>query len=141
MKKKKILMYGLGTYKNRGVEAIVQSTLNQTDSTKLDIIPGNYDDIIKYNPLLMRSLKRPLKRNIISDYFEKYDFVTALDEIKKQFELEEYKKTIKDIESRNASLSIENIELANKLNNIYNSKRWKLIDKAINILNKIRRVK
>ena len=73
--------------------------------------------------------------------FEKYDFVTALDEIKKQFELEEYKKTIKDIESRNASLSIENIGLANKLNNIYNSKRWKLIDKAINILNKISRVK
>ena len=134
-------MYGLGTYNNRGVEAIVQSTLNQIDSTKLDIIPGNYDDIIKYNPSLMRSLKRPLKRNIISDYFEKYDFVTALDEIKKQFELEEYKKTIKDIESRNASLSIENIGLANKLNNIYNSKRWKLIDKAINILNKIRRVK
>lgn len=134
-------MYGLGTYKNREVEAIVQSTLNQIDSTKLDIIPGNYDDIIKYNPSIMQSLKRPLKRNIILDYFEKYDFVTALDEIKKQFELEKYKKTIKDIESRNASLSIENIELANKLNNSYNSKRWKLIDKAINILNKIRRVK
>lgn len=135
-------------YDEKGVSLLVLNTkkgesfVNKNNLLEqLDIIPGNYDDIIKYNPSLIRPLKRPLKRNIISDYFEKYDFVTALDEIKKQLELEEYKKTIKDLESRNASLSIENIELANKLNNIYNSKRWKLIDKTINVLNKIRRVK
>ena len=28
MEKKKILLYGLITYKNKGVEAIVQSTIN-----------------------------------------------------------------------------------------------------------------
>lgn len=32
---KNILIYGVGTFKNRGVEAIVNSTINQ--------IPNNYD--------------------------------------------------------------------------------------------------
>ena len=28
---KKILLYGIGSYKNRGVEAIVQTALNRSD--------------------------------------------------------------------------------------------------------------
>ena len=37
MEKKKILLYGLSTYKNKGVEAIVQSTINQIDLRKYNI--------------------------------------------------------------------------------------------------------
>lgn len=43
---KKILLYGIGSYKNRGVEAIVQSALNQLPKdTKIDV--ASYD--INYN--------------------------------------------------------------------------------------------
>lgn len=41
--KKKILIYGVSTYKNRGVEAIVNSTLNQIDTSKYDISIASYD--------------------------------------------------------------------------------------------------
>lgn len=108
---------------------------------QLDTIPGNYTDIIKYNPSLINSIKRPLKRNLVSKHFEEGDFLTELSKIREQIELEEYKETIKKLETKNESLSIENIELANKLNDIYSSKRWKVIDKIGNVLNAIRRVK
>ncbi|MBR3146488.1 MAG: Coenzyme F420 hydrogenase/dehydrogenase, beta subunit C-terminal domain [Bacilli bacterium] len=45
--KKKILIYGVSTYKNRGVEAIVNSTLNQIDTSKYDISIASYD--LSYN--------------------------------------------------------------------------------------------
>ena len=43
MKKTKILLYGVGTYKNRGIEAIVQSTINQIDKSKYDIEVATFD--------------------------------------------------------------------------------------------------
>ena len=45
--KKKILIYGVSTYKNRGVEAIINSTLNQIDTSKYDISIASYD--LSYN--------------------------------------------------------------------------------------------
>jgi len=45
--KKKILLYGVSTYKNRGVEAIVNSTINQIDDSKYDITVASYD--LPYN--------------------------------------------------------------------------------------------
>ena len=45
--KKKILIYGVSTYKNRGVEAIVNSTLNQIDTSKYDVSIASYD--LPYN--------------------------------------------------------------------------------------------
>ena len=45
--KKKILIYGVSTYKNRGVEAIINSTLNQIDTSKYDISIASYD--LPYN--------------------------------------------------------------------------------------------
>lgn len=41
--KKKILLYGVGTYKNRGVEAIIQSTLNQINTKNYDISIASHD--------------------------------------------------------------------------------------------------
>ncbi len=42
---KKVLIYGIGTYKNRGVEAIVNSTLNQiSDDYKVSIACLDYDN-------------------------------------------------------------------------------------------------
>lgn len=40
---KKILLYGTSTYKNKGVEAIVQSTLNQINTEENEITVATYD--------------------------------------------------------------------------------------------------
>ncbi len=45
--KRKILLYGTGTYKNRGVEAIVNSTINQIDLKQNDLTIATYD--LEYN--------------------------------------------------------------------------------------------
>lgn len=41
--KKKILLYGIGTFKNRGVEAIINSTLKMIDRKKFDVTLATYD--------------------------------------------------------------------------------------------------
>ena len=43
MKKQKILLYGVGTFKNKGVEAIINSTLNQIDKNKYEIAMASHD--------------------------------------------------------------------------------------------------
>ena len=45
--KKKILIYGVSTFKNRGVEAIINSTLGQIDTKDYDITLASYD--LPYN--------------------------------------------------------------------------------------------
>ena len=45
--KKKILIYGVSTYKNRGVEAIINSTLGQIDKKNYEISIASYD--LDYN--------------------------------------------------------------------------------------------
>ena len=47
MKKKKILLYGIGTFKNKGVEAIIQSTVKQIKSKEYEISAASHD--INYN--------------------------------------------------------------------------------------------
>lgn len=47
--KKKILLYGIGTYKNKGVEAIIQSTINQIDGKKYEISAATHDYIYNKN--------------------------------------------------------------------------------------------
>lgn len=44
---KKIVLYGVSTFKNRGVEAIVNSTINQIDLNKYQLTAGSYD--LEYN--------------------------------------------------------------------------------------------
>ena len=41
--RKKILLYGIGTFKNRGVEAIINSTLSMIDSKKYNVTLATYD--------------------------------------------------------------------------------------------------
>jgi len=43
MKKKKILLYGIGTFKNKGVEAIIQSTIRQINLKEYEISAASHD--------------------------------------------------------------------------------------------------
>ena len=53
--KKKILLYGVGTFKNRGVEAIINSTLQEIDFNKFDVSIASHD--YEYNKNLYNDIK------------------------------------------------------------------------------------
>ena len=53
--KKKILLYGVGTFKNRGVEAIINSTLKEIDLNKFEVAMASHD--YDYNRKLYKQTK------------------------------------------------------------------------------------
>ena len=80
--KKKILLYGVGTYKNRGVEAIIQSTLNQIDTSDYDLTIASHDHDYNryyYNDKVSKYIK----------HYKKQDELT-----KEEQELEKYYQSI-----------------------------------------------
>lgn len=81
MKKKKILMYGIGPFKNRGVEAIVQSTLKQIDLKEYDVSTASFD--MEYNT---KFYSKEIKK-----YIKHYKKSEDLNDSEKELE-EEYKK-------------------------------------------------
>lgn len=88
--KKKILLYGIGTYKNRGVEAIVNSTLKQINKKDYDVSVACYD--YEYN----KDKYLDTIDHYINHYKETVDFTEEeLAELKK---LEENNATHKEIE-------------------------------------------
>ena len=54
--RKKILLYGIGTFKNRGVEAIVNSTLKMIDNKKYDVTLATYD--FDYNKKMYKNIPK-----------------------------------------------------------------------------------
>ena len=60
-------------------------------------------------------------------------FNVITETLKGKIILEEYKKSQQELDN----LRLENTNLFNKLNSIYNSKRWKFVDKSVNTLKKI----
>ena len=106
-----------------------KEVLEKTKSKEKDI-----KELIKYNPALVESVKMPLDRQrVLNDlrynniritsgyYYMKHDCEELL------------------LEKEN--LLAENKRLATELNTIINSKRWKMMDKGINKINKILRRK
>ena len=88
--KKKILLYGIGTYKNRGVEAIVNSTLKQINKKDYEISVACYDYDYNKNKYL------DTVDNYINHYKETIDFTEEeLADLKK---LEENNATHKETE-------------------------------------------
>ncbi len=97
------------------------------------ITEGNYEDFVKYNPSYISSEKRPLLRNTALLQIDDIPFNILSNIIRGEYFKIEYNNIQKEMNN----LRLENIELVNQLNNIYNSKRWKAIDKPLNIINKI----
>lgn len=72
---KKILMYGIGSYKNRGVEAIINSTLDQMDlkNCKVSVASLDKDNEVKYLKEIKKyiphiSSKYKIEDTYIKDY-------------------------------------------------------------------------
>ena len=122
-------------FDNLGVSAIIIKTpkgKNLYDKVKNQFIEKETDiqNIVKYNPSLIESVRRPLERSKIFNDIEN-------NELKILSRICTYTiKSKNDNEIDN--LLSKNRELSDHLNQIYDSKRFKLIDKLGNIWNKIR---
>ena len=122
-------------FDNLGVSAIIIKTpkgKNLYDKVNNQFIEKETDiqNIVKYNPSLIESVRRPLERSKIFNDIEN-------NELKILSRICTYTiKSKNDNEIDN--LLSKNRELSDHLNQIYNSKRFKLIDKLGNIWNKIR---
>ena len=128
-------------YDEKGVSAVIINTnkgkeifekiKNQTEYEK-----GIYEDIIKYNPSLIKSVKKPKNRCLLNSYItdSKYDGLKYLEKDKK---IEETENELKRINLSYENLRLENIELASTIDQIRNSRRWKIVDKLGNCFRKI----
>ena len=102
--------------------------LNQTKYKEMEM-----SDLLKYNPAINESVEKPIvRKKVLCDL--KYSIRLTSN----------YYNAIKENEkliSENKNLLVENTSLATQLNSIINSKRWKLMDKGINRINKLLRRK
>ena len=73
--KKSILLYGVGTLKNKGVEAIIKSTIKQVDSDyEIFMASHDYDYNKKYyNEKIKEHIKHYRKSNELSEEEEKQE--------------------------------------------------------------------
>lgn len=125
----------------KGVSALVINSIKGKEFinkneifSKIKAKKENINDMIKYNPVLIRSVIKPkdrkkafndLKNNsikLVSQYYYNYQELNSKE---------------KEIEQKATQLEAENIRLYRELNSILNSKRWKIIDKGLNKINLI----
>ena len=125
----------------KGVSALVINSakgkefINKNEIfSKIKSKKENINDMIKYNPVLIKSVIKPkdrkkalndLKNNsikLVSQYYYNY---------------QELNNKEKELAQKVTQIKVENERLYRKLNSILNSKRWKLMDKGINKINKI----
>lgn len=125
-------------FDNLGVSAVIVKTEKGQklyNKIKNFIVSKETDvsEIIKYNPSLVLSSKRPILRDKIFIDLEHNTLSMVYNNCKLQKELEKREEIEKIKSEKNA--------LQEQLNQIYNSKRFKMVDKLGNMINKIRKKK
>lgn len=106
--KKKVLLYGVGTFKNKGVEAIINSTMSQIDSDKFEVSIASHD--YNYNKNLYTNVNH-IKHYYKSDELteEEQNEEKHYKEIKfdyHNFEKLYQKDVIKEIENSDICISV-----------------------------------
>lgn len=100
-----------------------------------------YDDIATYNPSLVSSVERPLERNIIFNELKNNDINIVFNMYKSLNECNDLRKRIDEIneldQTEKQQLLSEKITYYEQLQSIYNSRRFKLINKIFNAMNKL----
>lgn len=118
----------------KGEEYIKQKKiLQKTKSKEVDI-----ENLIKYNPALVESVEMPLDRQKVLNDLKCNSIKLVSKYYCNQHELE---KKVNQGEEKIKDLVLENTKLATQLSSIINSKRWKLMDKGMNKINKLLRRK
>lgn len=100
---------------------------------KLELEDTNYESIIKYNEAFIKSMKRPRERILLPNELER----NTLKELKEKYELKDKGINKEELDK----VLSEKVYLEQELEKIHNSKRFKIINKIGNILNRIRRRK
>ena len=133
-------------FDDKGVSCVILKTnkgkkLFDEICNDVSFVETEYEDIIKYNPSLIKSVSMPLERNIIFDDLrnnsidvvsDKYRLIKELNTLKDDLEKE---KSISYLELQ--KLSSEKNNYYEQLQSIYNSKRFKITDKFFNAINKL----
>ena len=102
-----------------------------------EVTNGNFEDVYKYNPAYNKQVECIINRKkYLSDLYTS-DFEIAYTAIKKDLLEQELIKTKKEL----AKVQYQNEELKNAIREIFNSKRWKIVDKPLNLINRILRRK
>ncbi len=107
--KKRILFYGVGTFKNRGVEALVQSTLKQIDKSKYDVSVATFDYDLNKNFYAgkVKYIKHYKKSDELDENDKKLEEQYKKEEFDyDKFELLYQKEVVKEIESSDICISI-----------------------------------
>ena len=124
-------------YDEKGVSLVIANSKKGLDFIKkvnlekeAEVEEGHLEDVEAYNPSTLESVKRPSIRTHILKDIDDVSPATLRRNIKGELYEYLYKKQI-------LSLQKENKELYQKLEQIYQSSRWKIVDKSANIINKI----
>lgn len=127
-------------YDENGVSAVIINSRKGKEifdnvKNKLNITLGSYEDIVKYNPSLEKSINKPLDRVKLMHYIRK-NIYNGLKELENDTKLSEKEYELNQIKNENENLKVENNELINELISIKSSKRWKLVNKTFNFFKK-----
>lgn len=127
-----------------GVSLLVVNSKNGNEflkkmklTKKADFVEGNEEDVRLYNPSFFGPVERPVIRNVSLLKLGELPFQVLTNSIKNEIMTREYSKAERELNN----LRLENTQLMTALDTIYNSKRWKMVDKPMNLFHKIFRRK
>ena len=110
MKKQKILLYGVGTFKNKGVEAIINSTLNQIDKNKYEIAMASHDYTHNqnyYNDRVYKHIKHYKKNDELTEDEKKIeDQYKSIPFDYNNFELLYQNDVVRELEKSDIAISV-----------------------------------
>ena len=105
-------------------------------------IETKYEDIIKFNGAFYNSVLRPMERNIVFDELKGSNIKIICDKYKCSNEVDELKSKIDEMynyyQFKNQQLLSERDYYSHQLQLVYGSKRFKIIDKIFNLINRFR---
>lgn len=105
--------------------------------TKIEFCEGIYEDIIKYNPSLVKSLDNAKERILVLSQIKNQD----IEKVSLKFRIRKMQKELDKSTELNNLLKEENQFIADEIFNMRNSRRWIFTDKIFNIINKLRKRK
>lgn len=118
-----------------GVSAIMLKTKKAEQifdkiKNNLTVEETQYESIVKYNEAFIKSMEKPKERIVIPNELEK----NTLQELKEKYTLKDNAINKEEMDK----IKAEKEQLAQELTNVYNSKRFKIVNKIGNALNKVR---
>jgi len=104
-----------------------------------DYLEATFSDIEIHNPMQIKSIKLNKERSLLYSYLKEFNLPYALDRISEDLRKKEANEKLQKEEELVTLLKEENQFIADEIYNMRNSKRWKIIDKTGNIINRILR--